>query len=288
MLVVDPNRRYTARQCLDHAWIRNAEEASVKKMHSSHRAFLLIRKLPIFDNIDPAYLQEVTDLLKVVRVEQGKFVYQAGDPGDCMFFINSGTVQILVNGNEVDRITTGEFFGEISMTVSSPRTHDVKSLGATGRQGLRSDRPAEAAELFQLDRRDFDAVQDKYPVIKSRLALIGESRVKRASAPDSSSEGGAAGPSETPGAATPAPKSSGGAGGAAGRGGGANSAAATPQPQAAGGVASTPSSPNPARKPEVENFLGRSGVVLAVLAALIVAGGVVRAFVRAARVGGSN
>ncbi len=69
MLVVDPSKRFTAIQCLEHAWIKNAGEASAKKMHSSHRAFLLIRKLSIFDNIDPACLQEITTRLKVVKAE---------------------------------------------------------------------------------------------------------------------------------------------------------------------------------------------------------------------------
>ena len=249
-------------------------------MHSSHRAFLLIRKLPIFDNIDPTCLQEVTARLKVVRVEQGKYICRAGEPGDCMFFINSGTVQILVNGNEVDRLTTGDFFGEISLTVSSQRTADVKSLGASGCHGPRGNRPAEAVELFQLDRRDFDAVQDKYPVLKSRLAQIGESRVKRASAPvsvDSVGGGGGGGaarsesprrPStsakdggngrESPDARvasprTPAAKAPAAAGGGGGGRESGNSAPATSPTRAPGGGSSAPASPAqpPSRKPDV-------------------------------------
>ena len=177
VLVVDPAKRYSAQQCLDHPWITNAGEASAKKLHSGHRAFLLIRKLPIFDNIDPACLQQVTAMLKVVKVEEGKHVIQAGEVGDCMYFINSGTVQVFVNGNEVDRLTTGDFFGEVALTVSKQRTADVKSLGSTS-----SSKSSKSVELFQLMRSDFEDVMERFPILKTRLAQIGQARVKRAAA----------------------------------------------------------------------------------------------------------
>jgi len=209
VLVVDPSKRYTAQQCLDHAWISHAGEASAKKLHSSHRAFLLIRKLSIFDNIDPACLQEVTQKLKVVRIEQGKPVIQAGEVGDCMYFINSGTVQVLVNGSEIDRLTTGDFFGEIALTVSKQRTADVKSLGAGACHGPRGSRQAEAVELFQLMRSDFEATMERYPILKTRLAQIGQARVKRAAVPF---EGGADIPANVQ--AAPASRATGAAAGA--------------------------------------------------------------------------
>jgi len=192
MLVVDPSKRYSASQCLDHPWIKNAGDASAKKMHSSHRAFLLIRKLSIFDNIDPACLQEITQALKAVKIEAGAAVIQAGEVGECMYFINSGTVQVLVNGSEVDRLNTGDFFGEIALTVSKQRTADVKSLGAAGSHGPRNSGPAEPVELFQLARTDFEACMDKYPILKTRLAQIGQARVKRAAVPPDGGTGGAA------------------------------------------------------------------------------------------------
>eukprot|EP00287_Rhodomonas_sp_CCMP768_P007765 CAMPEP_0196728014 /NCGR_PEP_ID=MMETSP1091-20130531/8843_1 /TAXON_ID=302021 /ORGANISM="Rhodomonas sp., Strain CCMP768" /LENGTH=503 /DNA_ID=CAMNT_0042070713 /DNA_START=119 /DNA_END=1630 /DNA_ORIENTATION=- len=215
VLVVDPSKRYTAQQCLDHAWISHAGEASAKKLHSSHRAFLLIRKLSIFDNIDPSCLQEITQKLKVVRIEQGKPVIQAGEVGDCMYFINSGTVQVLVNGSEIDRLTTGDFFGEIALTVSKQRTANVKSLGAASAHGPRGSRQAEAVELFQLMRSDFEATMERYPILKTRLAQIGQARVKRAAVPfnpeaDSGPAPEAAAGGYKPPASAPAPQ--GGAG----------------------------------------------------------------------------
>mmetsp|Transcript_34336 Transcript_34336/g.77341 ORF Transcript_34336/g.77341 Transcript_34336/m.77341 type:complete len:502 (-) Transcript_34336:82-1587(-) len=197
MLVVDPAKRYTAQQCLDHPWIQNAGEASAKKLHSSHRAFLLIRKLPIFDNIDPACLQEVTQKLQLIKIEYGKPVIQAGEVGDCMYFINSGSVEILVNGNTVDRLTTGDFFGEVALTVSKQRTADVKSLGA-GSGPKNTNKPVEAVELFRLMRSDFEAVMERFPILKTRLAQIGQARVRRAAAPFEADGASAASSSPTP------------------------------------------------------------------------------------------
>ncbi len=69
---------------------------------------------------------------------------------------------------------TGDFFGEIALTVVKHRTADVKSLGASSGHGPRNQGPAEPVELFQLLRTDFEAVMDKYPILKTRLAQIGQ------------------------------------------------------------------------------------------------------------------
>jgi len=190
VLVVDPTKRYSAQQCLDHPWIRNAGDATAKKLHASHRAFLLIRKLSIFDNIDPACLQDITQKLKVVKFDAGKFVIQAGEVGECMYFVNSGTVQVIVNKAEVDRLSTGDFFGEIALTVSKQRTADVKSFGHVGANGQ-----SEPTELFQLLRTDFEASMVQYPILQTRLAQIGQARVKRAAATDADTTSAASGSS---------------------------------------------------------------------------------------------
>jgi CRP-like cAMP-binding protein len=205
MLVVDSGKRYTAQQCLDHPWIAKAGEVTSKKLHSGHRAFLLIRKLPIFDNIDPACLQQVTAMLKLVKVEQGQHVIQAGEVGDCMYFINAGTVQVFVNGNEVDRLTTGDFFGEVALTVSKQRTADVKSLGNSNAHS-KTKGAAEPVELFQLMGSDFQFVMERFPILKTRLAQIGQARVRRATADDpGSGRSESTSPERTRGATTTKP-----------------------------------------------------------------------------------
>ena len=56
---------------------------------------------------------------------------------------------VFVNGNEVDRLTTGDFFGEVALTVSKQRTADVKSLGNTSTHS-KSAKSSESVELFQV------------------------------------------------------------------------------------------------------------------------------------------
>eukprot|EP00960_Hanusia_phi_P058001 763738-Hanusia_phi.AAC.4 len=166
-------------QCLNHPWIMNEDTASTTRLHASHRAFLLIRKLRIFESIDARVLQEISSKLRSLKVPAGKYVIRAGEVGDSMYFIDNGAVQshrppsdgfdqerrkfgILTWSNQ-----TGDFFGEIALTVSKERIADVVSLGCDAthaRQRGIQDGDTAPAELLQV----------KYPVLKSRLAFIGQ------------------------------------------------------------------------------------------------------------------
>lgn len=181
MLQVDPDSRYTAAQCLKHPWIQDGHlNSSGENLHSSHRAFMLIRKLPIFDRVDPQCLQEVTRRLKVVRAEPGECVIQAGDYGDCMYFLSEGAVQVLYAGREIDRLFPGDFFGEIALTVSEKRVADVYALGLLkdgSRKELKQapvDKLTGATELFQLSRADFEVIMEQFPIVRKRLAESGQ------------------------------------------------------------------------------------------------------------------
>jgi len=175
MLHTDASKRPTAMQCLDHPWISNASEGAANKLHSSHRSFLLIQKMPIFQRMEAGCLQEVSRRLKVIRVDAQEVLFKAGQEGDSMYFVNSGVAQVLVDGMEIDRKRVGGFFGETALVLSSKRTATVKSLGSNAYAGHNT----EAAEFFQLSRADFEAVIEKYPVLKSRLNTIAEDNMKR-------------------------------------------------------------------------------------------------------------
>jgi CRP-like cAMP-binding protein len=118
----------------------------------------------------------VSKRLKVERIPPGELVIKAGEEGDSMYFINSGSVSVLVDGVEIDRKGIGGFFGEAALVLKQARIADVRSCGA---KVYKDHGLPEAAELFRLHRDDFHAVCEMYPELKSRLSTIAEQNVHR-------------------------------------------------------------------------------------------------------------
>lgn len=55
----------------------------------------------------------------------GDTIFKKGDPGETMFAIASGEVDIVVDGSVVDQLTAGEIFGEMALIDSQPRSADA-------------------------------------------------------------------------------------------------------------------------------------------------------------------
>eukprot|EP00960_Hanusia_phi_P063613 765521-Hanusia_phi.AAC.7 len=108
-IVKKPRQRMQASECLQHEWIKKGlpHSLSAGSVHSFHKAFLLLRKLDIFESIDPMLLNEIAKVLKTVRARKGEYIIRAGDLGNSMYFVHSGFVEVSVNGNKVDMLTAG-------------------------------------------------------------------------------------------------------------------------------------------------------------------------------------
>ncbi len=83
-----------------------------------------------------------------VDLAAGEAVFREGDPGDAMYVIESGSIDILSRsrGNiPLARLGTGDFFGDMSMLEDRPRSADAVAHEAS--RALRIDR-AEFADLL--------------------------------------------------------------------------------------------------------------------------------------------
>lgn len=88
-----------------------------------------LRRIKILADFTAAQLERFVHLMEVRRVRQWTEVVRQGEPGDAMYLVLEGElrVRLMVGGKETTLATlqAGEFFGEISLFDTGPRSADV-------------------------------------------------------------------------------------------------------------------------------------------------------------------
>ena len=135
------------------------------------RTWNIVAKVPFFQTIGASVIAEVVRLLRPRDYPAGAVVVRRGEPGDCMYFIASGEVEIEV-GPAPLRLGTGEFFGEIALLTGTPRTATVVA--------------AEPCTLLRLDIVEFRELMGRQPELArviydaahQRLEAVGAERMR--------------------------------------------------------------------------------------------------------------
>lgn len=117
-----------------------------------------LRSLPLFAGLSEENLALLARQVSTLQVAAGKVIFELGDPGDELFIVQSGRVQIYLpsaDGPEeiVAELASGQWFGEMALITGEPR-----SAGA---------RASEPTSLLCLARTDFQLLLAKV----SELAL---------------------------------------------------------------------------------------------------------------------
>lgn len=61
--------------------------------------------------------------------KSGEPIFREGEPGDCMFVIVEGAVDIQVHGKVVDHLAAGSVFGEMALIDGLPRSGTAVAAG---------------------------------------------------------------------------------------------------------------------------------------------------------------
>ncbi len=83
-----------------------------------------VTRVPMFAELGTVTLSEIVGRLRVRRYPGRIVVVRRNDPGDSMFFISEGEVEVRLPRNSV-RIGPGGFFGEMALLDRSPRSASV-------------------------------------------------------------------------------------------------------------------------------------------------------------------
>jgi len=81
----------------------------------------------LFSHLDENERMDIFDAMFPVNAIPGEVIIHQGDEGDNFYIIDSGEVEVLVNGEKVLTIGDGGSFGELALIYGTPRAATVKA-----------------------------------------------------------------------------------------------------------------------------------------------------------------
>ncbi|HEV8038782.1 MAG TPA: cyclic nucleotide-binding domain-containing protein [Bryobacteraceae bacterium] len=126
-----------------------------------------IEHLRELSDVERAALAERIDLL---RYAAGETIFNFGDPGNALYIIRSGEVEIFLRNDEGEKIILetsqpGDVFGEVAMLDNGPRTAWVAAVSEV--------------EVLRLDRAHFVDYIRQYPPAALNLLSVAARRLRK-------------------------------------------------------------------------------------------------------------
>jgi CRP/FNR family transcriptional regulator, cyclic AMP receptor protein len=105
----------------------------------------LLEDMEFFRLLDDADRRALAEVVDLVKLDDNQTLFRAGEPGESLFLVRSGEVELFIKDNTGQKIILditreGDFFGEIALLDEGPRTATAQALTES--------------ELIELDRED--------------------------------------------------------------------------------------------------------------------------------------
>jgi len=110
------------------SYVKKVVPKDYKTMASLSKA---IAKNVLFSHLDENERSDIFDAMFPVNAMPGEVIIQQGDEGDNFYIIDSGDVEVYVNGEKVVQISEGGSFGELALIYGTPRAATVKACTST-------------------------------------------------------------------------------------------------------------------------------------------------------------
>lgn len=128
----------------------------------THESFLA--RVPLFANCSLAEIEAVAKVAQEHSFEPSQVIVTQGTPGQAFYMILSGRVEILRDGSSLGTFGPGDFFGEMSLLDSAPRSATIRAIDATA--------------CLMLSSWDFRSLLEEHPSIAIKLLEVLSRRLR--------------------------------------------------------------------------------------------------------------
>jgi len=118
------------------------------------RTWESVSKVPFFATLGPSAIADVTHMLRTIDLPPRVTIIHKGQPGDCMYFIASGEVEVELPGKKV-LLGEGDFFGEMALLGAKQRGADCTTT--------------RLSKLLVLDLVDFRLLMARHPDLANTI-----------------------------------------------------------------------------------------------------------------------
>jgi MFS family permease len=118
----------------------------------------LLLSLPLFAPLPPATLEHLARSLVRVPAAAGTEITRQGEVGDRFYLVDTGEMDVLIDGEVISSLGPGDHFGEIALLRDVPRTATVTARSAASLLALERDEFVSAVSGHPASREAADAV----------------------------------------------------------------------------------------------------------------------------------
>jgi len=131
----------------------------------------ILTEVPLFQLLDPDERAALAAKVETITAPVGKTLFSYGDPGDSLFLVREGEVEIFFKNDTGERIVleraaAGDFFGELSLIDAGPRTATAVVTSEL--------------QAVVVDREDLEALLKQHPAAAMDLLTATGKRLREA------------------------------------------------------------------------------------------------------------
>jgi CRP-like cAMP-binding protein len=125
------------------------EFALARKQHAAKGRIGLLAKCDLLRHLPPEGIEEILPCVRTRRLHVGEILFRAGDPGDALYIVDTGKVEVLrpssdrcANLVSLAQLGEGQAFGEMALLSGLPRTAAIRAI--------------EETDLLEIGKADFE------------------------------------------------------------------------------------------------------------------------------------